>query len=149
MTKFTKISEVVAHMGLTFTEAWPYMAGQQCRLAHIAERLGEALEVKPASLMLGASRVRLRGNVLTLFANDVQTDRYHLCEILRGKRSPSADLANRLAAVTGVPAQAWLEPDKHHNPVLVYVRKNNAGRSKKPLRALRMTPERAPAAGNA
>lgn len=39
----------------------------------------------------------------------------HAYYILNGSRRPSVALAKRLEAVTGVPAQAWLFPDRYPN----------------------------------
>ena len=146
MVTFDKISAVAAHMGMSFAEAWPYLAGQQCRQATIAERMGEALGIKPETLMLGKPRARLRSGVLALFASEAGADRFHLCEILNGGRRPSSDLAQRLADVTDIPAAAWLNPEENYNPVLAYVHKQRRSlgvrRSKKPMRPIRLAPNR-------
>jgi transcriptional regulator with XRE-family HTH domain len=41
-----------------------------------------------------------------------------ICDILKGRRKPSARLAKRLEEATGVPRHAWLWPDEYKNPYL-------------------------------
>lgn len=153
MEKYEKISQVCEHMGMSLIEAWPYLAGQQCRKASLAERMGEALGIKPETIILGKSRKRLRSGVLVLFANEAATDRFHLCEILNGGRRPSLDLAQRLEAVSGVPADAWVSPDEHYNPILAYIQKQRRSlggrRTRKPTRPIRLAPNRTATPANA
>lgn len=42
----------------------------------------------------------------------------YMAFIISGKRKPSADVAVRLEAATGISRSAWLWPDVHPNPLL-------------------------------
>ena len=41
-----------------------------------------------------------------------------ICDISKGRRRPSPELARRLEAATGIKAEAWIWPREHKNPFI-------------------------------
>jgi len=51
-------------------------------------------------------------------ADKAQISQSFYCDILHGRRVPSAAVAERLETATGIQLKAWLMPHKHFNQLI-------------------------------
>ncbi len=62
--------------------------------------------------------MKLKWGEQSKIAKEAKCQPATLCDILKGRRKPSARLAKKLEEVTGIPRHAWLWPEEYRNPYL-------------------------------
>jgi transcriptional regulator with XRE-family HTH domain len=72
----------------------------------------------------------MKYGLITQLARQTGVSVAHMSFILRRRRKPSSQLAEKLEAVTGIRHSAWLYPDVYYNPYISGSRPPEEGISK-------------------